>query len=333
MNPVNSIIEGQERVLRSEEPEKTIEISVVVPISERHDDLRDLYIQYSKELSIHGESYEFIFVLDGYDSEALETLKGLKKEYPKIKVLTLNRRFGEATALSVGFEKAKGSVILTLPAYFQVEPAEMHKIIKKFFENEHDMIISWRHPRIDSLFNRLQSWAFHGLVRSLTGMSYHDITCGLRAMRRRVAEEIPLYGDLHRFFPLLAYQRGFKIKEVCVQQSPLDAKPRVYQPGVYLRRLLDILTLFFVFKFTKKPLRFFGLIGSVLFGIGGAITGYLGVYRILDLGPIAGRPLLILGVLLMVLGVQLFSIGLLGEIVIFTHARDVKDYQIKEILD
>ena len=163
-------------------------------------------------------------------------------------------------------------------------------------------------------------------------MRYHDISCGLRVMRRQVAQELPLYGDFHRFIPLLAYQRGFTVEEVVVQQSQHDAPPRIYAPGVYLRRLLDVLTLFFLFKFAKKPLRFFGLVGSTLLGMGGCITGYMGVYRLLGFGPIADRPLLLFGVLLMVLGVQLFSIGLLGEIIIFTHARHVKEYQIDEVL-
>jgi hypothetical protein len=152
-------------------------------------------------------------------------------------------------------------------------------------------------------------------------------------MKRIVAEEVHLYGDLHRFLPLLAYQRGFKISEVPVQQSHHDFKRRVRRPGIYLRRLLDLLTLFFLLKFTKKPLRFFGLVGSLLSGLGGLILAYLGIYRLLELGPIAGRPLLVLGVLLIVMGLQLFSVGLLGEIIVFTHARELKDYQIEEILE
>ena len=152
-------------------------------------------------------------------------------------------------------------------------------------------------------------------------------------MKREVAEEVHLYGALHRFFPLLAYQRGFKVTEVPVRQSPHDTRPRVYRPGVYLRRLLDLFTLFFLFKFTKKPLRFFGLIGSGLFGAGAIITGYLGLYRLLGFGGIAGRPLLILGVLLIALSIQIFSIGLLGEIIIFTHAKQMKDYIIEDILE
>jgi hypothetical protein len=152
-------------------------------------------------------------------------------------------------------------------------------------------------------------------------------------MKRKVAEEVTLYGDLHYFFPILAHQRGFKIAEIAVQPSRHDNGRRLFQPASYLRRLLDLLNLFFLVKFTRKPLRFFGSIGAGLFASGTTITGYLGAYRVLGLGGIADRPLLILGVLLMVVGVQLFSIGLLGELIIFTHAREVKDYQIKDVLD
>lgn len=313
--------------------EKTVDLSVVVPISERHDNLRELYVQYARELSTRSGSFEFIFILDGAHPEALQTLRQLKKEFPQIKVVALNRRFGEATALSVGFDQARGQVIMTLSSYFQVEPPELPRVLKIFEDGKSDLIITRRYPRIDSVFNRVQSWVFHRLIRMLTGIMYLDISCGLRVMRRKVAEEIHLYGDLHRFFPLFAFQQGFKITEVSVRQSVHDTPRRVHRPGLYLRRLLDILTLFFLFKFTKKPLRFFGLIGSSLLGAGALITGYLGLYRLLGFGGIADRPLLVLGVLAMVLGVQLFSIGLLGEIIIFTHARDIKEYQVDEILE
>ena len=152
-------------------------------------------------------------------------------------------------------------------------------------------------------------------------------------MRRRVAEGTHIYGDLHRFLPILAFERGFKVVEVPVRQSKEDVERRVYSFGLYLRRLLDTLTLFFLFKFTKKPLRFFGLVGTAVGVTGAVITGYLGVYRLLGLGSIAGRPLLILGVLLLVLGVQLFSIGLLGEIIIFTHGGSSKEYAVDKLLE
>jgi glycosyltransferase involved in cell wall biosynthesis len=312
------------------ELDKSVEISVVVPISEFHDDLRVLHDQIVRQLSTLGASHEILFILDGPKPEALETLQLLKQQVPGVTILSLNRSFGEAAALAVGIDNACGQIILTVAPYFQVEPHEIPRVIKTLIDEEHDLVVTRRHPRIDPLFNRVQSWIFHWLTRTLTGVTYHDISCGLRAMRRRAALEIPLYGDLHRFIPLLAHQRGLKVTELPVQQSPHNLGRRVYKPGVYLRRLLDIFTLFFLFKFTKKPLRFFGLIGSVLLGSGALITGYLGLSRLLGGGSIAGRPLLILGVLLMVLGVQLFSLGLLGEIIIFTHAGKTRDYTLKE---
>jgi len=332
MEQASLITEDRNLVCGEPSSESPVDLSVVVPISGRHDDLREIYCQCVQELSANGYSYEFIFVLDGPDHEILQILKDLKKDYPEIIVITLSRHLGEATALSVGLDKARAPLILTIPSYFQVEPHEIRQVLKNLLENEHDLVIAWRHPRIDSLFNRAQSLVFHLLTRSLTGLKYHDVSCGVRAMRRRVAQEVQLYGDLHRFFPLLAYQRGFKVAEVPVRQARQDLKRRIYSPGVYLRRLLDLLTLFFLYKFTKKPLRFFGLVGSGISCAGLVITGYLGLYRILGFGGIADRPLVILGGLLIVLGVQLFSIGLLGEIIIFTHASKLKDYAIEKVL-
>jgi glycosyltransferase involved in cell wall biosynthesis len=317
---------------RAPHSEKPVDISVVVPVCEGRADLGEIYRQYLQELAVTGLSYECIFVVKIDDYEALQSLRKLKTEDPRVKVIMLHRWSGEATALSVGFDRAEGQVILTLPAYFQVDCREVNRVLKKLLEDGPDVVIGWRHPRTDPLLTRGLSWLFHWLIRKLTQTNYHDITCSLRAMKRQVAEEVHLYGDLHRFFPLLANQRGFKVVELPVRQSPSDARRRLHAPGMYLGRLLDILTVFFLFKFTKKPLRFFGLVGSELFAAGAIILGYLGLYRLLAFGGIAGRPLLILGALLMILGVQLFSIGLLGELLIFTHSH-VPDYQAHEILE
>jgi len=323
---------NQENKQTDENSKEVFDYSVVVPVSKRHDDLKELYDRFSKELLNIGVRFEFIFVLDGIQKDVEMSLVAIKKQAPDIKIISLNRQFGEATALSIGFEYAKAPLIITLSPYFQVEPDELSKVLKTLEDGEEDLVITRRYPRIDSIFNRAQSAVFHKITKILTGSKYKDISCGLRVLRKKVAEEVHLYGDLHRFLPLLAFQRGFKVVEVPVRQSPHDAKTRISNPGIYLRRLLDILTLFFLFKFTKKPLRFFGLVGSFLSGAGGLILGYLAFYRLLGFGAIAGRPLLVLGVLLIVLGVQLFSIGLLGEIIIFTHSAETKDYQIKKIL-
>jgi glycosyltransferase involved in cell wall biosynthesis len=333
METTGAIVSENDVPQKEAPSEQAVELSIVIPVSGRWDDLRDIYDQYAEEISATGQSYEFIFVLDGPDQAALCLLRALKLAHPEIQVVALNRWFGEATALAIGLERSRGSVVLTLPSYFQVEPFEIRRLLEQLKEGGYDMVVAWRHPRIDSLFNRVQAWVFRWLVTVLTGTQYHDVSCGLRAMKRKVIGEVHLYGDLHRFLPLLAYEQGFKVAELPVQQSRFDLARRMYKPGIYLRRVLDVLTLFFLVKFTKKPLRFFGVVGSAASLTGAVILGYLGLYRILGYGAIAGRPLLILGVLLTVLGLQLFSIGLLGELIVFTHARERKDYQIEEILE
>jgi glycosyltransferase involved in cell wall biosynthesis len=256
----------------------TVDITAIVPVSERHDDVRSLYTEYRDALETYGRKYEFIFVLDGHFLEALEQLKQLQEKGEPLKIVKLAKWFGEATALTVGFESSSSDVILTLPAYYQVEPSEIPKILTEL--HDHDMVIGRRHPRVDSRFNRLQTRIFHGIVNLITGSSFKDLGCGVRAFKRSVVTELPLYGDQHRFLPLLASRVGFRVGEVDVAQSPKEKFWRVYRPGVYPRRLLDLLTVFFLVKFTKKPLRFFGLIGTATFAVGSLVLLYLVVERL-----------------------------------------------------
>jgi glycosyltransferase involved in cell wall biosynthesis len=306
-------------------------ISVIVPIVERCDDLVEIYRSHAEVLKRTGRSFEFIFIIDGGFEACAPKLKPLAVLGEPIRIITLPRRYGEATALMVGFEQARAETLMTLPSYLQVLPEGVEKILDAL-DGEADLAVARRFPRVDSWMNQIQTGGFHFLIRKLTGVELRDLGCGLKGMKRRVAQELNLYGDLHRFLPLLAYQRGFRIVEVDVPQHPAESRIRIYGFGVYLRRLLDILTLFFLFKFTKKPLRFFGLIGAGLFAAGFFTSAILAVQKVLGLTALADRPLLILGVLLMVLGVQTGSIGLLGEIIIFTHARKMKEYTIDKVL-
>lgn len=320
-------------VVDSVKPNDHVDLSVVIPISERFDNLSRLYDETWRELSSLGFTTEFIFVVDGPFDNALRDLEVLKQSHSNIRIVALNHSVGEATALSVGFEQARGQSILTLASYDQVEPTELKKFLGKFLEGTDDLVISWRYPRIDAWFNRIQSRVFHWIVTLLTGSPFHDISCGLRAMKRDVAKEVALYGDLHRFFPLLALRRGFRVREIQVQQSQNNCKMRLKPLGTYVMRLLDIFVLFFLFRFTKRPLRFFGLLGLGLFGIGAAVTAYLGFERLFLGVGLLERPLLVASALMIVLGMQLFSVGLLGEIIIFSHTRESKEYHIQEILD
>lgn len=312
-------------------PEKPLDISVIVPVVERYDNLHQIYSEFSSAFDKLDKSYEFIFVVDGEFNTAFGDLKKIKTRNPAIKIIKLSKNFGESIALSIGFERAKGDHIFTLAPYFQVEPESINSIWNGLNDG-YDLVIARRFPRIDSKLNRLQSFLFHWLIWKMTSIHFHDMSCGLKGLKRKVFEEIEIYGDLHRFIPILADKKGFKVKEIKAKQRKEDASLRLVKVGVYARRLLDILTIFFITKFTMKPLRFFGLIGITLFGTGGIITTYLGLYRILGFGAIAGRPLLLFGVILMVLGIQTLSLGLIGEIIIFTHARNIKEYNIEECL-
>lgn len=305
-------------------------VSVVVPVAERCDDLVEVYRAHAEVLARRGTSFEFLFVVDqGFEAPA-EPLVALAASGAPLRVIGLPRPYGEAAALSLGFREARGAVVVTVPAYFQADPAGLDTVLDAF-EAGHDLVVARRWPRTDAWVNRVQNSIFHAITRRTTGASLHDVSCGLRAIRREVALGVRPYGDLHRFLPLLAYQRGFDVAEVDVPQHPADRRPRVRAPGIYLRRLLDLVTLLVLFKFVRKPLRFFGLIGAALFGAGFFVCAALAAYKFAADIALADRPLLILGVLLMVLGVQVGSIGLLGEIMIFTHSRRMREYEIRDV--
>ena len=308
-----------------------INVAVIVPVSERYDEVHELYDAYKKALQSSGFNYEFTYVLDGDFPDVLGKLKKLQADGEPLRILRLGRWFGEATALTAGFENSRGNMILTLPAYYQVEPPELSKLLKEM--HNHDMVIGRRFPRTDSRLNRLQTRLFNGMLNFITGTSFHDLGCGVRAFKRQITEEIPVYGDQHRFLPVLASRQGYRIKEVDVAQSAKDKFTRLYRPGVYPRRLLDMLTVFFLVKFTKKPLRFFGLIGIATFSVGALIVLYLIADRLFFGNALGDRPALLLSSLLVVLGVQIFALGLVGEIIIFTHAKDMKEYTIDRTIN
>jgi glycosyltransferase involved in cell wall biosynthesis len=304
-------------------------LSVVVPVSERHDDLRTLHDEYRNGLRSTQFELEFIYVLDGPKPEALAQLRALRARGEQFVILQLGKWFGEAAAIMAGFNVSSGAWILTLPSYYQIEPASLPELMGARGENH--MIAARRHPRAGSLWNRMLGRAFNSLVRFITGTQLTDLGCGVRLMSRRVLEEISIYGDQHRFLPVLAEMRGFSIKEVPLAQAKLDRAHRAYGIGVFVRRILDLVSVFFLARFTKKPLRFFGLIGTGIALIGAVWIAWLVFQRTFMGEALAERPALILGALLVTLGVQVFTLGLVGEIIIFTHARDIREYAVEEI--
>jgi hypothetical protein len=301
-------------------------VSVLVVVSERPVALDRLYTEHAAALRRDGWTFEFIFVLETFRSRQLEQVLDLRSRGEPIRVVEVAQSMGEATLLRLAAARARGQLFLSLPAYWRVEPASVPELLRAV-DGGADMAVARRWPRADSWINRLQNRVFHGLLRSLIRSPLNDLACGVRAFRPSVLEEVPLYGDFHRFFPLLADRAGFRVEELRLPQHPDDVSPRIYSPGTYLRRVLDLLGMFFLLRFANKPLRFFGLLGSTLAVAGGVILLVLAVQRIGGQG-IADRPMLLLGVLFLALGVQAVALGLIGEIIVFLSSHEHPPYRL-----
>jgi glycosyltransferase involved in cell wall biosynthesis len=305
-------------------------ISVIVPVGTRKTSPAELYAEYKSGLEALGARYELIFVLDGPHPQYESALLQLVARGEPVSVVTLTRYFGEATALMIGFEHATGSIIVTLPAYLQVEGREIGKLVAAL--QEADIAIGYREPRASNWFQTIRRRTFHGLLRYVTRLRFRDLGCSARALKRRILEEVRLYGNQESFLPVLAERQGFRVAEVAVRQSDRDRHREIYRPRNYLRGFIDIFNVFFLVRFTKRPLRFFGMVGIATLSLGIIELLYLVVDRIFFHVPLGDRPALILASLLIVLGVQIFALGLLGELVIFTHAGGSKDYQVDRVI-
>jgi glycosyltransferase involved in cell wall biosynthesis len=305
-------------------------VSVVISVGERHDSIRELMEDYDRAIRKCISDYEYILVIDGEHPDVIEALNEFAVDRQNVRIVQLARSFGDAVAFSIGFDTARGQLIMTLPSYYQVEPKAIPKLVSAL--DEVDMIEGRRWPRQDSKLNRFSTWLYHAFLRVVTGHKFRDIGCCARIMRRQVADDVKIYGEQSTFLPILASTRGFTVRERSIPQSTRDPHLRYYGPGVYLRRLIDIITIFFLIRFTKAPLRFFGVVGSVFLAIGVVLLNVVVFQRFaMDIAA-AGRPMLLFGVVFVVLGVQLFAIGLVGELIIFTHGRGMKEYSIGEIV-
>jgi glycosyltransferase involved in cell wall biosynthesis len=309
---------------------EAVDLGVIIPVGERHADAETLLADYRRGLAATGCTFEIIFVLDGPRAAFARGLQALHAAGERFLVIGLTRPFGEATAIMAGFARTTGRIILVLPAYHQVEASAIPRLVKAV--EGCDVAVGRRWPRAGGVLERFRRAVYHGLLGWVTRLQFNDIACGARAVRREVLDEIELYGDQNRFLPYLADRHGFRVAEVDVAQSPKDRFTGTYAPWEYLRSLLDIFTVFFLVRFTKKPLRFFGMIGVSTFCLGSVWMLILIIQRQFLGQALADRPALVLASLLLVLGMQIFALGLLGELIIFTHARQLKDYHVAEII-
>jgi dolichol-phosphate mannosyltransferase len=297
-----------------------VEISLVCAPDRWAGDLERVHHEFREVVLRTGRTAEFVYVLNGAHPRAEEGLARIAEDRFEIRVLRMARGFDEAAALQHALDQARGRYVLTIPDRFQIDPGLVPEILARLDAGT-EVVVTRREPRRDPLLNRVQSRVFHALARRIYGQDLHDLTCDLRGLTREAARKLDLYGDLHRFIPVLAASKGFRVVEIPGAQRPEDLWLRLFRPGVYARRLLDILHLFFLTRFTRKPLRFFGLTGMAVGTVGFLICAVLAYAKLFLGAALANRPLLILGVLLIVLGVQITSLGLIGEIIIFLAPR------------
>jgi glycosyltransferase involved in cell wall biosynthesis len=294
-------------------------ISVVVPVYNEERSVALLLDEIRSALEPLAREWEAIFVDDGSTDGSFGALTRLHAANDNVRVVRLRRNFGKATALAAGFEEAAGDLIVTIDADLQDDPAEIPRLLAKLDEG-FDLVSGWKTRRRDPWTRRVLSRVFNATTSRLSGVRLHDMNCGLKAYRADVVRGLSLYGELHRFLPVLAHHRGFRIAELPVNHRPRAHGRSRYGLERYLRGFFDLLTVAFIGRYRHRPLHLFGGLGLALGTLGTAILAYLTVVK-LGGEPIGHRPLLTLGVLLVVVGMQFFSLGLIGELVLSQHAE------------
>lgn len=287
------------------------EISVVVPLLNEEKSIRELSVALGKALTDY--SFELIFVDDGSTDSSWEIIEELSESNYNIKGIRLRRNYGKSDALQAGFEEVRGHYVVTMDADLQDDPAEIPAMVAMLKEGS-ELVSGWKKVRHDPISKTVPSRFFNAVTRWTTGIHLHDFNCGLKAYRREVIENIYLYGELHRYVPLLAKWKGFShITEKEVKHHPRKYGRTKFGISRFLHGFLDLVTLLFVNRYMQRPMHFFGTIGVLLLIVGGLISGWLAYLKIFFGEPLGNRPLLFLGILLIVVGVQSFSIGFLGE--------------------
>ena len=292
---------------------KNPEISIVVPLLNEDESLNELVRKIEKALTAF--SFEILLVDDGSKDSSWKVIESLSGEYAVVKGIKLRRNYGKSAALQAGFDSASGKFVVTMDADLQDDPFEIPEMIEKL-KNGADLVSGWKKKRHDPMSKTVPSRFFNAVTRWTTGIKLHDFNCGLKAYRREVTEHIHLYGELHRYVPLLAKWQGYdKIEEQEVKHYPRKYGKTKFGLSRFMNGFLDLVTLLFVNRYMERPMHFFGTIGVLLTVAGMIINIYIAALKIFWDQPIGDRPLLFLGILLVVIGVQFFSIGFLGEMI------------------
>jgi glycosyltransferase involved in cell wall biosynthesis len=310
---------------------KPIEVSVILPVLDEVESLGVLHRELTETLERLGRSYEILFIDDGSRDGSFQLIEKLTVEDPRVRGLQLRRNFGKAAALAVGFQEAQGDIVVTLDADLQDDPAEIPKLLAHL-EDGFDLVSGWKRDRQDPRSKTWPSRLFNWVTGWLTGVRLHDFNSGFKIYRREVVQEIRLYGELHRFIPVLAAWRGFQVAEVPVHHRARRYGRSKFGSARLWRGFLDLLTVLFLTRYTRRPLHLFGGLGLIAWTVGFVVNAYLTGIWLSGSQPIGHRPLLAFGVLSMLVGVQFFAVGLLSELVLSYQTR-TDDVSIRRRLD
>lgn len=278
---------------------------------------------------LDGERYEIVFVDDGSSDDSVRVIEELLLEHPNLKLIQLRGNFGKSAALAAGFDEARGDIVFTLDADLQDDPKEIPRFLSAL-EAGNDLVSGYKQKRHDPFMKVFPSRVFNAMVRRLTGIKLHDVNCGFKAYSRAVIDNVQLYGELHRFVPVLAHWRRFKIGELVVEHHPRVHGVSKFGSGRFLRGLLDLLTVFFLLRYERRPAHFFGVLGGLSSLLGFGVCVYLVVLWFQG-EAIGQRPLLTLGVLLIVVGVQFLATGLLAELLIYKTSQ-LPPYVVRRVI-
>ncbi|MCU0610107.1 MAG: glycosyltransferase family 2 protein [Chitinispirillaceae bacterium] len=307
-----------------------MKLSIVIPLLNEHESLVPLCQAISGALDPAGMTYEIIFVDDGSTDRSFEVIRELKTADPaRIRAYRFNRNFGKAAALSVGIAEARGDIIVTMDADLQDDPAAVPGMVKLIDEGW-DLVSGWKKKRFDPIVFTLPSKIWNSATSIIAGVKLHDFNCGLKVYRADVAKSLEIYGERHRYLPVLAHWDGYRVTETVVTHHPRKFGRSKYGVSKFVKGMFDLLTLLFLKKYMKNPLHFFGLLG-IVFGFAGAVDlGYFGVQWFTS-GQLHIRPLLLMGVGAVIMGIQFISIGLIGEMI--TNSVSRHTYSIREKIE
>ncbi len=318
--------------VKTDQREERLAFSFVIPVYDEEQSVPLLYEQLTTQLKKLGQSYEIIFIDDGSRDNSFKVIEELHRQDSAVKAIRFRRNFGKTPALMAGFQRCRGDIIFTMDADLQDDPAEIPAFLEKLNEG-YDLVSGWKFPRLDPLSKTLPYKVFNTTVALTTGVTLHDMNCGFKAYRREVIDELRIYGELHRFIPVLAAGRGFRITEIKVQHHPRKYGVSKFGAKRFTRGFLDLLSVLFLTTYMRTPLRLFGTLGFLSFLIGFLIDLYVLGLKIFAGERISNHPVVFLGIVFMIFGVSMVLTGFQSEMIRFYNYQSRHEYSIRQVLD